>query len=282
MEVYRYGDLGDPAQVDLGMQRTMTFLGNVFNPPSPHLWATLFNSAFGPMVLNLRDKGVSGDIMQTGSFEPNQIGLLSDIVRFLLTRQRNLIVYDVGANLGTHTLALAKINPSRVRVRSFEVQSKVFYMLCGSVALNGLGNVDCHHLAVGDKDGRDIDVNIPDYSGTYNYGGFEVETIKESDNQDMAKPHSERVRMATLDSFGEFVDMLKIDVEGMEEKVLAGACNIFEASMPVCFIEVFKSNVENLITFFKSRGYIGYSSNQDLLAIPSKLDLQVNGLQRVF
>ena len=204
------------------------------------------------------------------------------MTRYLLGRKRNVTIYDVGANIGTHTLALAKINPDRVLVRSFEAQSKVFYMLCGTVALNGLGNVHCHNNVVGEDNFKFIKMKIPDYSGNYNFGGFEVKDIAKSDNQDMEKPFIERIQMITLDSFNESVDILKIDVEGMEESVLSGAVQIFESSRPICFIEYFKSNRENIFKFFRDRKYIGYATHQDLLAVPESMDIQINGLQRVF
>lgn len=282
MEVFRYLNLENQKEFNLGIRKTISFINNVISPPDCKLWTTVFNSDCGPMVLNLRDKGVSGDILLTGYFEANQVNLLVSLVNFLLTRQRNIIVYDVGANLGTHTLAIAKASPSRIQVRSFEVQSKVFYMLCGTVALNGLGNVHCHHLAMGGQNDGEIEINIPSYSANHNFGGFEVKEIVKSDNQDMQKPNKEKVRMATLDSFDEMVDLMKIDVEGMEEEVLSGAVKIFGRSSPICFVEIFKSNPDKIINFFKERDYVGYSTHQDLLAIPSKLRLQINGLSRVF
>ena len=282
MEVFRYSNLENQKEFNLGIKKSISFIENVLFPPDTKLWTTIFNSDCGPMVLNLRDKGVSGDIMLAGYFEANQVNLLVSLTNFLLTRQRNIIVYDVGANLGTHTLAIAKASPSRVQVRAFEVQSKVFYMLCGTVAINGLGNVHCHHLAVGGHNDKTIEINIPSYSANHNFGGFEVKEIAKSDNQNMQKPNKERVRMATLDSFDEMVDLIKIDVEGMEEDVLAGAGKIFERSSPICFVEIFKSNPEKIISFFKGLGYLGYSTHQDLLAIPPNLNLQINGLNKIF
>lgn len=282
METYRYTNLLETPQVDLGLNTTKRFMDSVFNPRSSKLWTTVFNSGHGPMVLNLRDKGVSADILRTGNFEPRQITLLTELTNYLLSRQKNITIYDVGANIGTHTLALAKISQSRIRVRSFEVQSKVFYMLCGTVAINGLGNVDCHNVAVGERHMEMININLPNYSEDYNYGSYEVENIEKSDNQNMVKRHSEEICMITLDSFNESVDLLKIDVVGMEQKVLEGSKNLFSKSSPICFIEIFKSDPDKLISFFKSKNYIGYSTQQDLLAIPSKFSLQVNGLPRIF
>lgn len=282
METYRYTNLSDNRQIKLGLEKTKRFIDSVFNPRTTKLWTSIFTTGHGPMVLNLRDKGVCRDIFNTGHFEATQISLLTDLTNYLLTRQRNITIYDVGANVGTHTLALANISPSRIRVRSFEVQSKIFYMLCATVAINGLGNVDCHNVAVGDKNLEMININLPNYSEAYNYGSYEVENIQKTDNENMLKKHSEKICMVTLDSFNEPVDLLKVDVEGMEQKVLNGSRDLFSRSSPICFVEIFKSEPNELISFFKSKDYIGYSSQQDLLAIPSRFNLQVNGLKRIF
>lgn len=282
MDVYRFKDLSLTSDYNSGLLKTKRFISKVINPENNRVWTALFNSDFGPMIVNSRDKGVSGDVINYGYFEIEHVNLLISLTKYLLSRQKYVTIYDVGANIGTHTLALAKTNCDRVHVRAFEPQSKVFYMLCGSIALNGLGNVHCHNYAVGNKNFEFIKINVPSYSENHNYGGFEIKKIEKSDNEHMKKPFIEDVQLMRLDSFNEIVDLLKIDVEGMEEDVLAGAISIFENSNPICFVEYFKSNSNNIFDFFRERGYIGYATHQDLLAIPSDMDLVINGMVRVF
>ena len=59
----------------------------------------------------------------------------------------------MGANFGCFALALARIAGPKGKVHAFEAQRVIFDMLCGSVALNGLTQVFCHHVAVGDREG---------------------------------------------------------------------------------------------------------------------------------
>ncbi len=282
MDVFRYKNLENIEEFLSAISQTFKFINDTLFPINKRICTALFNSSFGPIIINLKDKGVSGDIISSGYFESKQIELLIQITDYLLGRQKNITIYDVGANLGTHTLALAKISDSRIHIRAFEVQSKVFYMLCGTVALNGLGNVDCHHLAVGNKSNEIITINTPDYSDYCNYGGFEVKDIIKSDNRDIKKPIREKVFSVKLDSFKETVDLMKIDVEGMEEDVLNGAIDIFDKSSTICLIEIFKSDEEKIKSFFRDRKYIGYATKQDLLAIPSNFGLQINGMERIF
>jgi hypothetical protein len=59
------------------------------------------------------------------------------------------VVIEVGANLGLHTVPLAKIVASG-QVICFEPQRLIFHVLSGNLALNDLSNVHAHRLAVGE------------------------------------------------------------------------------------------------------------------------------------
>ena len=61
------------------------------------------------------------------------------------------IILDIGANIGTHTVALARKVGTNGRVIAFEPQRVVYQNLCANVSLNRLINVDCLHNGVGEK-----------------------------------------------------------------------------------------------------------------------------------
>ena len=65
------------------------------------------------------------------------------------------------------------------------------------------------------------------------------------------------------------VDFIKIDVEGMEEEVLAGATNTIARSKPIMLIETIKSNAANLQSFVDGHGYIRYALGINMLAVHS-------------
>ena len=279
MEVFRYRTK-DSETIAAGIQESVLFIQKRITRMT--MKNTVFATDFGPMIINLNDRGVSGDIIRAGFFEKAQVAFLSEIIKFLISKLGKITVYDVGANLGTHTVAFAKVDPSHVTVRSFEAQRQVFYMLCGNVAINSLSNVYCHHLAVGDQSGTSINVMMPNYANYQNIGGFELEPISNSDNGDMVKSHMERIPCETLDHFDEDVAFIKLDIEGMEEKALSGATLLFERCSPICFVEIFKSDKEKIFKFFQERDYIGYVTHQDLLAIPKSAGIEINDLQQVF
>lgn len=156
-------------------------------------------------------------------------------------------VFDLGANIGDHTIPLAQHVGERGFVFAFEPQRLIFQTLCANVALNDLGNVDCIHAAVGASRGT---VLIPelDYSVEANYGGIEVSSFDEG------RP----VPRVVLDDYLGVRDanLLKIDVEGMEREVLEGGRAFIERFRPVLYVE--NDRVERsppLIALLRELGY---------------------------
>ncbi|MBV8599975.1 MAG: FkbM family methyltransferase [Candidatus Eremiobacteraeota bacterium] len=137
-------------------------------------------------------------------------------------------VFDAGANVGDHTVALAHHVGTSGRVFAFEPQRAIYSMLCENVAQNGLANVECVHAALGATSGT---VLIPelDYGVEANYGGFEVSAFDEGSP----------VPRVTLDDYRSLprADLVKIDVEGMELDVLRGAEALIERFRPVLYVE---------------------------------------------
>jgi FkbM family methyltransferase len=243
----------------------------------------IFPSDFGPLIININDQGVGACIAQMGYFEKEQINFLLNLIKELLLIKDKLGIYDVGANIGTHTIPIAKEFGNKVFIRCFEAQRQIFYLLCGNVAINNLNNVFCHNVAVGKKTKflpskykRTIEVSLPNYDLEQNFGGLELLPIKNSDNQHIVKTHSEKVELINLDIYiDEEIDFIKMDIEGMEEEALNGALKLIKKNKPICFVEIFKSDEKKIFIFFKNLGYKGYRTKQDLLAVPQKINITI-------
>lgn len=61
------------------------------------------------MIINANDKYIGRSIEQAGAWAADDIELLKSIMDILLTEQDQVCFYDVGANIGTHSVALANI-----------------------------------------------------------------------------------------------------------------------------------------------------------------------------
>ena len=147
----------------------------------------LIGSDYGPIIININDFGVGRGVSQSGYWSKDDIDIIKILINSILSKKESCLVYDVGANIGTHSLALSKIFGERIRIRAFEAQREVFNMLCGTVALNGLSNIYCHDVAIGDGKIKSMKIQLPDYGEINNFGGLELMPPVHSDNQRMKK-----------------------------------------------------------------------------------------------
>lgn len=215
------------------------------------------------MIINANDQYVGRSIEVHGAWAQEDIDLITSLIELLLQTKDHVNFYDVGANIGTHTVAIAKKFANRVSVRSFEAQRQVYYVLCGNVAINGLDNVHVHHAAVSDGSVDSIQIDLPDYTLPNNFGGLELIKTERSDNQYMTKTRTEKVETVTVDQFADAVDFLKLDIEGMEHLALSGSTKTIEQHRPICFVEMWKTDIAAVKKFFKTANYRAYAYKPD-------------------
>jgi FkbM family methyltransferase len=82
-------------------------------------------------------------------------------------------VLDIGANLGTFCIPLARKIP-KLKFHAFEPQRIVNYQLCANVIINGLDNVYTYELALSNED-ADVELAMPDYAKETNIGAFSID-----------------------------------------------------------------------------------------------------------
>src|SRR5260370_34734642 len=107
----------------------------------------IISSAYGPIIINVNDTQVGKDIIQYGYWGFEEIALIRHLIDRRLEKDKTITFYDVGANIGTHTFAIAKEHSAKVTIRAFEAQRNIYNMLCGTIAINGITNVFCYHSA---------------------------------------------------------------------------------------------------------------------------------------
>ncbi len=151
-------------------------------------------------------------------------------------------IVDVGANTGNHTIFFA--GPMKAeKVTPLEPLPDAATALRGSVLRNGLANVDLSRLGIGvaDRAGRARLV----FSER---GGLGATSLAPDPSGDIA--------IDTLDAIitGP-VEFLKIDVEGMEMSVLAGAEGVIGRSRPLIYIEIANENTPAFSAWLQNSRY---------------------------
>jgi FkbM family methyltransferase len=233
------------------------------------------------MLVNRFDINQTNALLKTGrAVDHEEIELLAHI---LSLAPPNPVVVDVGANMGTYALRLAAIAGPGGRVHAFEPQRVICNMLAGSVALNGLTNVICHNVALGDREGE---VALPqfDYSQPLNFGSVEfgpeqTEKLHQARGHDPAQ--EEFVPLMPLDRWGlQRLDLIKIDAEGMEVQILDGAAETLARCRPVIYVEFLKSDQKALHARLAALNCHIYQAQMNYLGIPAeRFELVANSLK---
>lgn len=240
------------------------------------------NSDYGPMIINANDQYIGRSIEVYGYWAKEDIDLIKSLIGLMLNEKSSVSYYDIGANIGTHSIALAKTFGDKISVRSFEAQRQIYYILCGNVAINGLDNIRAHQSAVSNKSNELIQIDLPDYNMPNNFGGLELMGSVRSDNQYMTKNKTESVETLCIDDFDEPVDFIKMDIEGMEHLALEGGKKTITKYRPICFVEMWKCDTEAVKKFFKKMNYIAYQYKpDDWIFFPKESKLCVHNAPKI-
>ena len=139
----------------------------------------------------------------------------------------NSIAIDIGANIGYYTLLLAKICK---KVYAIEPDKMCFEILKKNVEENKLKNVILINKAVSDKKEK-----VEFFVDSENYGNGRIKIQRDC----FGLPRNDVVLCDSLDNIliKEKIDLIKIDVQGWEAKVIMGAKKIIKKYKPIMFLE---------------------------------------------
>lgn len=169
---------------------------------------------------------------------------------------------DIGANIGSYTMFFAK---NAEKVISFEPIKLNKIMIEFSAELNSLENIQIEQIALSDFDGESqfLVVNESILSGLVS---FEIENqknyLRENYNAKVNKIIT--VNCKKLDSYNfRKIDLIKIDVEGGELKVINGAIRTIKNCQPRLImmecedeaLKLFENNLHQIICKMESIGY---------------------------
>jgi FkbM family methyltransferase len=180
--------------------------------------------------------------------------------RFLAAQVRpGLVMFDVGAHHGVHSLVVAAELSARGlagHVNAFEPDPENARLLAENLARNGLeAFVTVRPVAVADRDGTDVLLVCVDDNSS--------NTLRDHERFSLAADQERRehpvalIRLDSLLAEVPRVDLLKLDVQGAEARVLHGAAGLLARDRPVVVVEAVSGwpSTDEVRAFLESHGY---------------------------
>lgn len=199
------------------------------------------------MLLDLRTDGISSQLFVHGIREPEHTELVRELVR------PGMRCLDVGANLGYYSLLMGEIVGEKGHVYAFEPDSRNIPVLRANIGLRGISDqVSVFQMAISDKSGTAI---LSD-SGPSNLSSIAHGDSSASQTDSGRGSSVPAVSLHDLRTLGiEFVDFIRMDVEGAEGRILGIGASSFLSKMPVnstIFIEVHPDHYSRIDDFAAS------------------------------
>ncbi|MEO7989467.1 MAG: FkbM family methyltransferase [Chryseolinea sp.] len=172
---------------------------------------------------------------------------------FSLCKKNNTVI-DIGANIGWTALNFAQLSATGT-VIGFEPDPFNYSVCKANIARNTLPNLMVLPFGLGETSAEVMmEVRTPE-----NRGG---NRIAPQGSAGAVNVHIKRLDDVTEVSSLSAINLMKLDVEGYELKVLRGAKNILQKHKPTLFIEVDDDNLndqhdsaKDLVSFLEACGY---------------------------
>jgi len=164
----------------------------------------------------------------------------------ILKKRRRFL--DIGSNVGIYSYFFSK---KFRNLEAFEPIKEITYRLSALESKN----INLHHLALSNKNGY-LKFYIPIKNGKL------IPPIASLEKK--TKPYEKRIiKVKTLDSFNfKNVDLIKIDVEGHEQKVIMGATKTIKKNLPIIICEIEQRHtlipINRIFKLIQNFGYEGY------------------------
>lgn len=166
------------------------------------------------------------------------------------------VAIDAGANVGYYSMLLSRLVGTEGLVHAFEPAAQNWQKLSRTIELNHLpSNIRAHKIALSDSCGKICIIQGPvGNSGKTHLGDHNNEK-------------SEVVEQITLDAFADKnhlgrLDVVKVDIEGCEERFIGGGARTFSRFQPLLIIELnpkaledFGTTVESLVSKLRKFDY---------------------------
>lgn len=196
---------------------------------------------YGPCIVFPTDYYIGQSVINYGEYSKDECEYIVG-----LANEKKGLVLDVGANIGCISQALLAAGHDVV---AFEPQPSI----CRLLELN-CPKATVHECAIGFMESKAYLPYI-DYSTIGNFGGYNISETGEFE-----------VTVRTIDSFNfENVSLIKIDVEGFEDRALMGARETIKRCKPILYVEVDREHIQKVLPFMLAEYGYTFEPHEPLL-----------------
>lgn len=166
---------------------------------------------------------IGSKIFVEGVYEKEELNILIDILSGIGVDLKNSSALDIGANIGNHSIFLSRYFS---KVISIEPNPYTFQILKFNTQF--FSNITIYNFGLGDK--REQLIMFED---NVNYGA--TSAVYKSGTASEVNINVETLDEISLDTSD--ISLIKIDVEGMEYRVLLGSVNFIKKENPIIVME---------------------------------------------
>lgn len=176
-------------------------------------------------IYPIYDRGIERTIYHKGIYEQGTLSCFEKIIK------KGNVIFDIGANIGLMSVYASILTGKNGRVYSFEPHPRTFQILNENIRINKLSNVKTFKLALSNQ-----------VREGFIYENLAINRGAASLNSNITNNEGISVQISTLDAFCDKyqidqIDVLKLDIEGEEYKMLQGSLEFFKDKKPIICVE---------------------------------------------
>lgn len=170
--------------------------------------------------------------------------------------------YDIGANIGWHSLNLSA-HYREATFHCFEPIPGTYQHLGENIQLNGFSNIHTYNVALSDRNGQQNFYFYQACSGN-------ASAVNLTDRPDVSAIECRQMRLDDFSNEAQLPppEFIKCDVEGAELMVFKGALNTLEKDTPIVMAEILRKwskkydyNPNEIFRLFLDNGYRAFTTD---------------------
>jgi FkbM family methyltransferase len=202
------------------------------------------------MKILSKDEGISSELIIYGVHEPLTTELILSEIKPGMT------ILDIGSNIGYYAILESNLIGTTGKIYSIEPSPINFKLLEENLKLQKMNNFEIFNLAIGNKNEK-LEFLISEKS---NWSKIKQDSDIIGKNDTIITVPVKSLNLFCKENNLDKIDLIRMDVEGYEEKIIEGGKEILKKIKPILMIEIHKMYLgkERTIKILKELNELGY------------------------